>query len=975
MALGVWSRHVWRLSLASVLVAVTSASAASGDALTSIDALLGRHITEVRLVQAGVDVNDPGAQALLETRPGDRLSLAAVRQSMLHLLELGRYEDVRVGGEADGSGVRVIYYVSPRRTIAEFGFRGDLGLSERTLRRALAERMGTDLRSARIENAVALLKEAYNDAGYLRHAIRTTTEPLDRPDRVALVFTIDAGPRARVGRITVEGSPLGSREAVLGELKLAEGQPYDRRELEARIARYVREMRDDRHYEAAIDLSTAPAADGGTVDVTLDVRPGPPISVRWRGDSLPDGVRESLVPIAREGAADEDLLEDSKRRLEGHLRDQGFWRAQVDYERTLSREGVDIVFRVRRGREYRTASVELIGVRQVPEAELRPLVDLHVGRPFVLSMLDGGEGRLLEFYRDRGYALVQVDASAVDTTSPDASPDAPGAIVARYLIVEGPRTTVGSIAFAGAQSVADRDLRQAVSSRPGDALSATRVAADRDAVERLYQNRGFRQVRVDAEIVARSDPSVADLNIAIAEGAQTFVDRVIIVGNRETKAETIERELSLRPGAPLGLSSIFESQRRVSALGLFRSVRITDVGDVGDTRRDVIVMVEEAPATTVGYGLGLEGGERLRRTSEDEMAVASKFEVAGRGFFEVGRRNLWGKNRSVNLFLRGSVRQDEPPGEGLAFNEYRVVGSYREPRILGVPADFDATAIAEQAIRSSFSFRRQGARAELTRRLTRSLAVLGRYRFERTELFDVRIDPADRPVVDRLYPQVRLSTLSAVAIVDTRDDALDPTRGAFLSAEAELAARALGSEVGFGKGFVQALFYRKVPRTTRTVVAAAARLGLADGFAPDVVRLGPEVEADTVDVPVSERFFAGGDTTVRGFTLDRLGTQETLDRNGVPTGGQAVMIFNVELRFPIWRSLGGVLFTDAGNVFRRPSDLDLGEVRGSAGFGVRYKSPIGPIRVDLGVKLDRQTFASGEREDRTAWHIGIGQAF
>jgi outer membrane protein insertion porin family len=129
------------------------------------------------------------------------------------------------------------------------------------------------------------------------------------------------------------------------------------------------------------------------------------------------------------------------------------------------------------------------------------------------------------------------------------------------------------------------------------------------------------------------------------------------------------------------------------------------------------------------------------------------------------------------------------------------------------------------------------------------------------------------------------------------------------------------------------------------------------------------------DLPASERFFAGGDTTVRGFALDQLGTPATIDKDGFPTGGGGLVIVNAEARVPLVRGIGVVGFFDAGNVFARTSDIDLTELRGALGFGVRYKSPIGPIRVDLGFKLHRNVIAADRRESLTAIHISLGQAF
>jgi outer membrane translocation and assembly module TamA len=129
------------------------------------------------------------------------------------------------------------------------------------------------------------------------------------------------------------------------------------------------------------------------------------------------------------------------------------------------------------------------------------------------------------------------------------------------------------------------------------------------------------------------------------------------------------------------------------------------------------------------------------------------------------------------------------------------------------------------------------------------------------------------------------------------------------------------------------------------------------------------------DLPASERFFAGGDTTVRGWGQDQLGTPATLDLNGFPKGGNSVVVLNAELRVPVWRDVGVVAFLDGGNVFRRIEDFDVSEIRGAAGFGLRYRSPVGPLRLDLGFKLDRQTLPNGREERPTALFVSLGQAF
>jgi outer membrane protein insertion porin family len=222
-----------------------------------------------------------------------------------------------------------------------------------------------------------------------------------------------------------------------------------------------------------------------------------------------------------------------------------------------------------------------------------------------------------------------------------------------------------------------------------------------------------------------------------------------------------------------------------------------------------------------------------------------------------------------------------------------------------------------------------------------------------------------------------LSTVSGSAIRDTRDDALDPGRGGLIGLDGELAARRIGSEVGFFKTFLQGFAYRRIA-PGRTIAAFGARVGLATGFPraiPTVNADGQPVTQIVDDLPPSERFFAGGDTTVRGFTLDRLGRPDTIDANGFPKGGHGLIVLNAELRTPLRGSLGAVTFLDVGNVFAHVNDINLAQLRAAVGVGFRYRSPIGPIRVDLGVKLDRRVLPNGDRERPTALHISLGQAF
>ncbi|MGC4083264.1 MAG: outer membrane protein assembly factor [Vicinamibacterales bacterium] len=317
---------------------------------------------------------------------------------------------------------------------------------------------------------------------------------------------------------------------------------------------------------------------------------------------------------------------------------------------------------------------------------------------------------------------------------------------------------------------------------------------------------------------------------------------------------------------------------------------------------------------------------------------------------------------------RTRIRRRCPIPAGGAFRSTRALGQFRQPRILGSRADFRVTGTLEQQIRSSFNFARRSVFAEIAVRLPKSLSASGGYQIQRTRVFNQNVDPALQRDIDRLFPKVRLSSFLASVIHDTRNDPVDPTGGHYLSANGQLAGRAIGSEVGFLKSYFTAQNFRTLPGRRGIVFAASARLGAAVGF--------PNATGSR-DLPASERFFAGGDTTVRGFALDRLGVthtpareSDTIDAAGFPLGGNALLIFNGEFRIPVRSSVKVVGFADVGNVFKTVSDVDLGDLRTALGAGFRYKSPIGPLRFDLGFKVPRRT-----DESRAQWFITFGEAF
>jgi outer membrane protein insertion porin family len=938
-------------------------------------------ITEVRIEQEGQVVTDRLLTGLIETAVGEPLSMRDVRETVSHLTSLNRFDDVQVYQEPAATGVRVRYVLFPRHPVDRMEFRGALGLSEGTIRRVMTERFGAAPAAARVEEVTEELRALYRARGYPQAQVTPRIEETHNPDRATMAFDVQAGPRASIARVDVDEVDGTDRPVTPGTVAVRQGDPYDADEIAGELEEYVGDLRARGFYEATA-THTVTFDPNGLATVRIVVDRGPLVTIAFAGDVLPEDDRERLVPVRAEGSADEDLLEDANFAIEEYLKARGYRDAVVNYTRDPSGPELTITFTVKQGRRHVVSAIAADGNRAVTQAELRQLLRIKEGEPFVQAAVDGGVAAIRDLYRARGFTRPVLQASV--TTLPAASGDQP--VQVRLNITEGPRTLVGEVAFAGNSVFTEAELRGMMTTAAGRPFSDVELAADRDRVELEYLNRGYESIQVAPATVLAENGTRADVRVAVTEGPQIIVDHVIIVGNERTSTATIERELLLRPGDPLGYTARIESQQRLAALGLFRRVTIDEVRRGGEPSRDVIVTVEEAPPTTVGIGGGIEGGVRLRPTGEGGQAE-ERFEVVPRGFFEIGRRNLWGKNRSVNLFTRVSLRSrdvilsssgirfQEPSDEsGVGFNEYRVLGTFREPRVFNTPADVLVTGILDQAIRSSFNFITRELRAEAGLRLSQRYSFAGRYSYEHTRLFDERFTDAEKPLIDRVFPQVRLSKFSATAIRDSRNDVVDPERGMFVVLDGQAAARAIGSEVGFLRTFVQGFTYHRVPAVRRTVLAFGARLGAAHGFQRIVPRDDGGVDV-VQDLPASERFFAGGDTTVRGFSLDRLGTDATISPTGFPTGGNGLVVLNGEVRVSLFGGVGAVGFLDAGNVFQRASDIDMGQLRGAAGFGISYRSPIGPIRVDLGFKLDRRELTPGRLERRSVIHFFLGQPF
>jgi len=898
--------------------------------------------------------------------------MADVRESVRHLFSLGRFDDVSVEATMAGAGVALEYRLTPLHVVSSVDFEGQTGapgVDVGALRRAVRDRYGNTPSLGRIQEMASVVGDLLLESGYRSASVEPRAVLDPGSSRARLIFTIDPGARTTIGAIDVAGTT--SRDAVLRVLRISTGSPYEPQVLAARIQDYVERQRDRGYYEAQITPAVSFDETGRVANLMLTVADGPHVRVVFAGDPLPANRRGELVPVESEGSADEDLLEDSTNRIEEYLRGLGYRDAKAPHTRAESNEELVITFTVARGPQYRVTSVRIMGNTSFAVDDFRAALRTAEGDPFSQATVDTDARTIERFYQARGFARVRTQADAA--MMPAAANGGDVGVAVTFTVIEGIRTVVGTVRIVGNADVSDATLRRDLTLQSGSPYFDTALRVDQDTLLLTYANLGYRNATVEADAGFSEDRAQADPTFTVREGARVLVEDILISGNVRTSSEIILRELLLKRGDPLSLAAEQESQRRLAALQLFRRApQITELRHGDESRRDLLITVEEVAPTTLGEGGGVEGRLRVVPASENGPAV-QKFEIAPRAFIDFGRRNLFGKNRTLNLFASGSLHPSDTSSAstvGAGLPEYRLLATFHEPRIGGTLLDGVLTGTIEQQIRSSFNFAQRGVTAQISKRVARAVSLSAAYQLQATHVLDNNVPEDQQPLFDRVFANVRLSSFGVTGAYDTRDDPVDPTVGEYFSAFGQVAARSIGSEVGFIKTFFEGKFVRTVPHSRGTVFVGNARLGLASGFPREVGVDDNGQPITSRDLPEPERFFAGGDTTVRGFALDTLGTPETISPEGFPIGGNAETIFNAELRAPIRGGFGVVGFVDTGNVFAHAVDVDLTELRTAVGGGIRYKSPIGPLRVDLGFKVNRQP-----GEGLTAWFISFGQAF
>jgi len=833
----------------------------------------------------------------------------------------------------------------------------------------------------------ALLHFFQND-GYFQAKAHAEPAIDDAHQLVNIKFFVDLGERARIGRVNIRGIPeqesknllkkLRSRRARFTGAQLKPGKPYAADRIKSAIA-LIKKNLAAKHRLASKVQSSPPQyhADSNLADVSFHVDLGPLINLRVTGARLslvPFVSRrqvKKLIPMYSESSIDQDLVKEGERNLTEYFEKKGFFDVEVKTDSQKQPDRIAVLYEVTRGQKHKVDHISFSGANQISEKELLRQVLVKKSRMFSRGKISQklateSAEKLRALYQEHGYENARVTPRITDHDPK---------IDVSFEIEEGPQTLVDNVCVTGNDHVPVTELSgpKGLQLRPNMPFSNGRLSEDRNRILASYLNRGYLNAEVNARVQRNSkDPLHVDVTYAITERQLVQVSQVTYVGHKQTRLSMIQKTAQIRPETPMKRGELLEAESRLFALNIFDWSTVGPKRPITDqTDEAAVVKVHESRRNEIAYGFGFDVTHRGGNVPSGSVAVPglppvdlrnheiapSEAAYAGpRGSIEFSRRNMRGLGETASAFLLVS-RLDQ-----------QIVLSYTQPQVLGSEWSSLTSFSAERTTENPLYAAQLGTGSFQVEHLInrkKDTRLQLRYRFNKTYLTDLLVPELVLPQ-DR---DVRLSTISGAIIRDTRDNLLDAHRGTYATVNLGLTPTALGSSATFAKLFGQYAYYKM---SHSIVFANSVRLGLARAIAGSFV-------------PTSELFFSGGGTTLRGFPINQAGPQRIVPfcnvlkgESGcvnvtVPVGGRQLFILNSEVRFPlgIKKALGGVVFYDGGNVYSAINLKDfVRNYTNTIGFGLRYSTPIGPIRIDVAHNVNP---VSGINP--TQYFITLGQAF
>jgi outer membrane protein insertion porin family len=924
--------------------------------------LNGRRIVDIQYSPAQVldpaDLNE--AQPL---KKGAILREQDVSDAIDGLFATGRFADIVAEAEPSGDGVIIRFVTTPAYFIGGVTVEGKVPQPPNRGEVASTGQLslGSVYRQQDVDRAVNRIKRLFRSNGLYQAEVTPEIAKSSYAEQVFVTFHVKTGKRAKYDMPLIHGETKLSDGAILRatgwRVPLIHWWRHvtdarTRRGVQGILGKYQKQDRLTARVELEkLDYDAARRR----VRPNLNIEAGPKISVKAVEAKVSKRVLRRYVPIFQERAVDNDLLVEGARNLRDYFQSKGYYDVDVDFRtRPLANDEQTIEYVIAQGQRYRLTRLELTGSKYFSDGDIRERMFME---PATFTMRRGryseafrrkDEENITNLYKSNGFRDVKVNSvvdRAVDGNS--------GQVGVTVQIDEGPQWIVDSVTLEGVNQGDKEVLEAGLASLPGQPFSEVNMATDRNHVLSWYYSNGYPRANFKAAWHHSDTPNHVNVRYEVTEGDRQFVRDVLTTGLKTTRQDLVAKRITLSPGQPLSPLEQAEIQRSFYDMGVFARVDTAIENPEGETdHKYVLYNFEEANRYTLALGFGAQIARFGSPSSNSLAAAGGSTGFSPQASMNLSRLNFLGRGHTVslrgiysNLQKRGSI-------------------SYLAPRFQDIDGrNLTVSLLYDNSLNvRTFASQRQEASVQVSQRFSKATTGLFRIAYRRVSVSNVVIPVL---LVPQLVQPVRLGVISANIAQDRRDNSADPRRGAYTTGDVSLAARFIGSQRSFSRILIRNATYHRLTRNT--VFARQTQFGLISPFA------APSGLTEQQSVPLPERFFGGGAESIRAFPYNQAGPRDvgealvrggpTSQPTGFPLGGNALLFNNLELRFPFLApNIQGVLFHDMGNVYSTLSDLsfrfkqrdlnDFNYMVHAVGFGVRYRTPVGPIRGDLAYSIN-----------------------
>ena len=931
----------------------------------------------------------PSMQAATGLKIGEPLTRENLRAAMQALFATGRFSDIQAEVErAETAGVRVRFATTANFFVGIVTIQGvSANPSANQLASATRLQLGELYTPQKIAHGLDGIQRMMQENGFHQSRATVSEQRDEQQHQTNMTFHVLPGRRAVIGGITLQGDAGYSVDQIKAIGRLKSGDPVFANRISRALQRIRGRYQKQNRLLAQVEVANRTyQSERNTVDYIFKVERGPVVQIAAEGFKLTQRVLKKLVPIYEEGAVDDDLLNEGRRNIQNHLQTLGYFDVAVSVTQhsTLDGKSVQIVYSINPGDRHKLAAIRISGNKFFSDELIRSrMQEQSAGRVFSHGrysedLLKEDVGLIQSIYQSSGFRQAEVSSTLLSNYQGD-----PSKLAIQITVNEGPQTRVAWVRIEGGYTLPAEQLPE-ISTAEEQGFDESSLADDRDKILSKYFDNGFPNASVDVAFVpvesAGNRPRVG-VTFSIHEGEQFFVDRVFLDGLHYTRPGVARHEMKVQPGAPLSQQAMLESQRRLYDLGLFKQVDTAIQNPEGtEPRKNVLVTTREAERYTFDYGIGFEF--QTGQPSAGANQPLGNTGVSPRISFGVSRINVGGRHQTLTMKTNLSNLQQ------------RGLVNYEFPKVLNRELRFSATAFYDNTVDvSTFTSQRLEGTLQVSQVLykvsDRELTTMTyRFSYRRVEASNIEVTSNLIPLLSK---PTRVGMPNFLYIRNRRDNDLESTRGNYTTIEGGVASASFGSEADFSRFLAKNAsyhtFFRKRATGQGFVFARSTTVGIENPFGSTVL-LDPGASVPVGDslIPLPERFYSGGGNSHRGFGLNQAGPRDPF--TGFPVGGSAVFLNSLEMRFPNVRvpyledNVGFTVFHDMGNVFARPQEMlpslarfhqpnqdfcfndathlqcNYNYASHAIGLGVRYQTPIGPLRFDFGYNLNPPYFPS-----------------